>query len=480
MSWLETHWVAAVLLVVYTLVMLYHAYLGQRATHNLGDYYVGGRGMGGAVIGVSFFATYASTNSYIGHAGMGYAYGLPWLIMAALIVLFTALSWLVIAPRLRLFTASWESLTVPDYLERRFAARTPYLRVVSGLVILFSSLLYLVAIYKGAGSLFQVFLGIEYATAVLVTLLIVMGYTAIGGFFSVMRTDFLQGILMVMGALTIFWCVTDAAGGPGRLTELAVRADTAHLFTWNGGVPLVVLLGIALSGSLKLLVDPRQVTRFYALRDARSVRTGLWVAVLGIAVIQFCLFPVGIYTRFLVDGITDTDLIMPTLLNDPAVFPVWVADFLLVAMIAAAMSSMDSVLLVAATVLHRDLVGIARPDTDALRWTRWGVVGIAVVSAGIALRPPGGIVEMTIFSGSLYAVCFLPAILFGLHWLRGTVDAVLWSMLAGVVVLVGWLLAGLGDRLHEVFPALAVSCLLYALVSWRRPPALTAWPAQPG
>ncbi|MFM7120366.1 MAG: sodium:solute symporter family transporter [Gammaproteobacteria bacterium] len=370
MSWLLTHWVAAVLLLLYTLVMLYHAYLGQRATRNLGDYYVGGRGMGGAVIGMSFFATYASTNSYIGHAGMGYAYGLPWLIMAALIVLFTALSWLVIAPRLRLFTASFESLTVPDYLERRFAARTPQLRVVSGLVILFSSVLYLVAIYKGAGSLFQVFLGIEYDTAVLVTLLIVMGYTAVGGFFSVVRTDVLQGILMMVGAMTIFWCVTDAAGGVDRLPELAMRQDTAHLFTWNGGVPLVVLLGIALSGSLKLLVDPRQVSRFYALRDARSVRTGLWVAVLGIALIQFCLFPVGIYTRFLVDGVTDTDLIMPTLLNDPAVFPVWVADFLLVAMIAAAMSSMDSVLLVAATVFHRDLVGIARPQTNALRWTR--------------------------------------------------------------------------------------------------------------
>jgi len=475
-EWFQTHWVAVVLLVAYTALMIYHAWVGKRETRSLGDYYVGGRGMGGLLIGVSFFATYASTNSYIGHAGMGYAYGLPWLIMAALIVVFTGLSWMVIAPRLRLFTASWESLTVPDYLERRFAAQGPTLRVASGVVILVSSILYLVAIYKGAGTLFEVFLGIDYSSAVLLTLLIVMGYTAIGGFVSVVRTDFLQGLLMIIGAVTIFVCITSAAGGADRLPELATRPDTAHLFTWNAGIPLVVLIGIALSGSLKLLVDPRQVSRFYALRDERSVRTGFWVAVIGIAIIQFSLFPVGIYTRFLMDGVTDTDLIMPTLLNDPSVFPVWVADFLLVAMIAAAMSSMDSVLLVAATVFHRDLVGIVRPATDPMSWTRWAVVGIAVVSAWIALRPPGGIVEITIFSGSLYAVCFLPAILLGLHWRKGTARAVLASMLVGTVVLLAWLLTGLGDVLHEVFPALAASCLTYVIIALNSPPALDRWP----
>lgn len=293
-EWFQTHWVAVVLLAAYTALMIYHAWVGKRETRSLGDYYVGGRGMGGLLIGVSFFATYASTNSYIGHAGMGYAYGLPWLIMAALIVVFTGLSWVVIAPRLRLFTASWESLTVPDYLERRFAAQGPTLRVASGVVILVSSILYLVAIYKGAGTLFEVFLGIDYSSAVLLTLLIVMGYTAIGGFVSVVRTDFLQGLLMIIGAVTIFVCITSAAGGVDRLPELAARPDTAHLFTWDAGIPLVVLIGIALSGSLKLLVDPRQVSRFYALRDERSVRTGFWVAVIGIAIIQFSLFPVGI------------------------------------------------------------------------------------------------------------------------------------------------------------------------------------------
>jgi Na+/proline symporter len=111
-----------------------------------------------------------------------------------------------------------------------------------------------------------------------------------------------------------------------------------------------------------------------------------------------------------------------------------------------------------------------------MTWTRWAVVGIAIVSAWIALRPPGGIVEITIFSGSLYAVCFLPAILLGLHWRRGTAGAVLASMGVGTVVLLVWLLTGLGDVLHEVFPALLASCVTYGVIALASPPALARWP----
>lgn len=474
--WLTEHWLAVVLFAAYSLMLVHHARIGRRGTRDLGDYYLGGRRVGAFALGVSFFATFASTNSYVGHAGKGYEYGVPWFSLALLIVLFTWLSWTTVAPRLRRFTGHWDALTLPDYLHSRFGGRGPALRVAAGLVILLSSLLYLVAIFKGAGGLFQMFLDVPYEAAVGITLAIVMVYTSIGGFLSVVRTDVLQGALMVVGSVTIFYFVTDAAGGPLRLPELAGRPDTAGLFTWSPGIPFVVLLGIALSGSLKLLVDPRQISRFYALPDERSARTGMWVAIVGLLVIQGCLFPVGLYAHFLLDGVTDTDLIIPTLINDASVFPRWAADALMIAIVAAAMSSMDSVLLVAASVLYKDVVEVVRPAARPLTWTRGGVVALAMVSAVVALDPPGGIVEITIFSGSLYAVCFLPAILLGLHWRRGNAAAVLTSMALGVAVLLAWLAAGLSAHLHEVFPALAVSCAAYALVAWRTAPALAGWP----
>lgn len=478
MSWLSEHWLAAVLLVVYTLVLLYHAQVGRRESHNMRDYYVGGRNLGGIVVGISFFATFASTNSYIGHAGKGYEYGLPWMTLAVLIVIFTYVSWTVVAPRLRRFTSHWDALTLPGYLAARFGSDHRLLRTLAALVILFSSLLYLVAIFKGAGNLFERFLQIPYTAAVGVTLVIVMLYTSIGGFVSVVRTDVVQGILMIFGSVTIFAFVYSAAGGIGALQEMAQRPQTEHLFTMNAALPFVVLLGIALSGSLKLLVDPRQLSRFYALKDDHSVKVGIWVAVIGIAVIQFSLFPVGVMARALLDGVTDTDLVIPTLISDQAIFPLWVADCLIIAMVAAAMSSMDSVLLVAASVLYKDVVETIHPTAHPLTWTRLGVIGVACLAAFVALDPPGGIVEITIFSGSLYAVCFLPAILFGLHWKGGSAAGVITSMVLGMATLVSWMLLGPRDVVHEVFPALAASCLAYLGIARLTPPAIRQWPGE--
>ncbi len=477
LDWLSVHWLAGVLLIAYTAMLLHHARLGSRATRGVADFYVGGRNIGGVVVGVSFFATFASTNSYVGNAGKAYAYGAPWMVMAVMMVVATALSWLIVAPRLRRFTTHWDALTLPDYLTSRFPAEHERLRVLSAVVIVFSSLLYLVAIFKGAGNLFQTFLGVSYASAVGLTLVIVVGYTAIGGFVSVVRTDLVQGVLMLIGSVLIFTFVTRAAGGVGVLAELSAQTETEHLFRWNGGIPFVVLLGIALSGSLKLMVDPRQVSRFFALRDARSVRVGMWVSVFGIAFIMGMLFPVGLYARALLDGVSDTDLVVPLLVSDPSVFPIAVSDFLIVAMVAAAMSSMDSVLLVAASVLTRDLLRQRDPNSGTtVRATRVSVVSLAVVAAVVALNPPGGIVEVTTFSGSLYAVCFLPAILLGLHWRRGEALGVMWSMIAGIVCLLGWLALGLRDIAHEVFPALVVSLCMYVWFAYRRVPALGEWP----
>ena len=98
-----------------------------------------------------------------------------------------------------------------------------------------------------------------------------------------------------------------------------------------------------------------------------------------------------------------------------------------------------------------------------------GVIGFAIVAALLALNPPGGIVEITVFSGSLYAVCFFPAIVIGLHWRRGSARAVLASIAVGIPVLLIWIVTGLDDHVHEVFPALAASCLTYVLVALMSP-----------
>ena len=91
---------------------------------------------------------------------------------------------------------------------------------------------------------------------------------------------------MMIGAVLIFYFVTSAAGGIGAIAELSVMPDKQFLFEINGGIPFVVLLGISLSGSLKLIVDPRQTSRFFALKDEAALRSGMWVAIAGLTVVQ--------------------------------------------------------------------------------------------------------------------------------------------------------------------------------------------------
>ncbi|MCH8255278.1 MAG: sodium/proline symporter, partial [Gemmatimonadetes bacterium] len=192
MSWIGDHYPILLLLVAYTAVLAQHALAGRRQTKGLADYYVGGRSMGGIALGISFFATYSSTNSFIGFAGQTYSYGLPWLLFVPIITIFCIVSWRWVAPRLRQVTASLDSVTIPDFIGFRFGSDAA--RFSAGLIIVLASLLYMTAVFKGAGTLLATFLGIPYWGAIALVLVIVMLYTAVGGFISVVRTDVIQGI----------------------------------------------------------------------------------------------------------------------------------------------------------------------------------------------------------------------------------------------------------------------------------------------
>jgi Na+/proline symporter len=172
---------------------------------------------------------------------------------------------------------------------------------------------------------------------------------------------------------------------------------------------------------------------------------------------------VGIYARRIVPtGIEDTDLVVPTLLSE--VFGQGTSAFLMVAMVAAAMSSLDSVLLVMASTAERDVFAILRPgrsEDQEMWWTKAWVGLFAFITMLISLNPPGGIVELTAFSGALYGACFFPALVLGLHWKRGNGPAVIASFLTGIGVLLVWDLVPGSAILHEIFPAMILSTGVY-------------------
>jgi len=469
---LREFWLVHVLLALYTLLLAHHAHVGKKQTKVLADYYVGGRGMGGVVLGLSFFATYSSTNSFIGFSGQAHAWGTPWLLLVPFIIGFSFFAWAVVAPRLRVFTRSLDSLTVPDFIGFRFESTAA--RFLAAIIVLSASLFYMTAVFKGIGNLLETFMDIPYKVSIALVFVVVMIYTAVGGFISVVKTDAVQGVVMAVAAILLFTGTVSAAGGLGAIETIRQAPETSHLFTWGGGVAVPTLFGVLVAGTIKFAVEPRQLSRFYALESAQATRTGMVVSTLTFTAVYSLLVPVGLYARRIIPGnVEDTDLVVPTLLATEGVFTSLGAAFLLVAMVAAAMSSLDSVLLVMASTTERDIMGVFRPsgsDAAALRATRFYVAIFALVTAVIALNPPGGIVTLTALSGSLYGACFLPAIVLGLYWRRGSGAAVIGSYASGLAPLFLWRYTPWSEDLHQVFPALVLSLLTYVAISLAGPP----------
>ncbi len=466
---LQRYWPVHLLLAAYTLVLAWHAWSGSRRTRGIGDYYVGGRTMGGVALGLSFFATYSSTNSFVGFAGQAYAWGVAWTLLAPMAVLMSFVAWRWVAPRLRRFTVELGSLTVPDFIGFRFHS-TPA-RVLAAAIVLFASLFYMTAVFKGIGNLVEVFLQVPYEAAILLVFLVVMAYTMAGGFISVVKTDAVQGLVMVVAAAVLFAGTVRAAGGLGALAALQARPATRWLFDLDGALPFAYVLGVLFAGTIKFVAEPRQLSRFYALRSDAAARTGVIVSTLCFAFVYSLLVPLGLYARAIwPEGIEETDRIVPLLLTTPGVFGEGATAFLMLAMIAAAMSSLDSVLLVMASTAERDLVGVwrgAAPERAELRRTRVWVVVFAALTALIALRPPGGIVALTVLSGSVYAACFLPAVVLGLTWRGGNGAGVVGSFAAGLAALVIWPRTPWAGTVHAIFPAVAGSVFVYLLAARR-------------
>lgn len=463
---LREYWMVHSLLALYSVMLAHHAWTGNRKTKNLADYYVGGRNMGGWIIGLSFFATYASTNSFVGFSGQTYDWGVPWMLFIPTSVGLSLFAWLVIAPRLRSFTTAMDSLTLPDFIGFRFESTAA--RVFAALIVVAASFFYMTAVFKGIGNLLEVFLEIPYKLSIVIVFFIVMLYTMIGGFISVVKTDSVQGVVMIFAAILLFTGTVSAAGGLGAIAEVRSQDGGEALFNWGGGVAVPVLLGTMFAGLIKFAVEPRQLARFFALKGDRAIRTGMLVSTITFGFVFTLLIPIGLYARRIFpDGLGgDTDLVIPSLLSE--VFGQGTGAFLLVAMVAAAMSSLDSVLLVLASTTERDIVSVIKPrrsDKDQMFWTKGWVALFAFITMLISLNPPGGIVTLTAFSGSLYGACFFPAIVFGLHWKQGSGLAVMTSFTMGITTLLTWDLIPGSQVIHEVFPAMLISTLTYVIVS---------------
>ncbi len=470
-------------------------YFRHRATLGVDDYYVARRSIPGWVVSLAFFSTFASTNTYIGQAGQAFASGLSWAWVGVIWTVFCMLSWLLLGPRLRNQTVGLGSVTIPDYFDYRYRSLlSKPTRVLSALTILFATIWYMAGIAKGCAHLLDSVLGMPYEWGAAIILGITCVYTVMGGMYSVLWTDAVQGVMMLVVAVVMAAVPFLYAGGIGPLFEKL--ADVSHvsatgepigdgLLTFGALASLPYIVGIGLSVGMKQIAEPRCLVRFYSVNDAKGMRFAMiWTPIfLGVSLISV----MGLGA--LVHGMADDQEAAFLLQNTDQVVGFMLAKFdnsavtavCITGLFAAGMSSLASVMLIVGTAAVGDIWNLWRPSDSrkTVVGTQVAIVAYTALVFGVTLYPPAGIVELTSFAGAVFAAGFFPAVFGGLYLRWGTGHGAFWSMLAGMMATIGWRflvrfrVPGM-ESVHEVIPAFCLSLAVYFAVSMatqrHRPP----------
>jgi len=487
LDWLSQHWPVLLLTSIYLAFCLGVGwYFKEKATSGVESFYIAKRDIPGWVVSLAFFSTFASTNTYIGQAGKSFQFGLSWAWVGLFWSIFCVISWLVLGPRMRRQTAILGSMTIPDYFFFRYRSNFALsIRLLSAFVILFATLWYMTGITKGLGHVIASVLGIPYAFGTFAMVSITCAYTIWGGMYSVLWTDAIQGIMMITVAIIMVMLPFIYVGG---VDEMFVRlADTQHLdrsgepmgnglVTFGSLVSFFYILGIGLAVGMKQIAEPRCLIRFYSIDNAQSMRFAMiWTPIfLGISLI--CVMGLGALVHGMATDneaaylIQNTDEVVGFMLSkfdNPLVSGICIAG-----LFAAGMSSLASVMLIVGTAFVQDMWHLVKPmdEKKIVPRTRWTIVFYCAVLYLVTLFPPAGIVEMTAFSGAVFAASFFPAIFGGLYLRWGTDAGALVSMLTGILCCVIWRFGfrfrfeGLSD-IHEIIPAFILSMVVYLVVS---------------
>jgi sodium/proline symporter len=459
-------------LVGYLLVLLAIGFWGSRESHDLKGYYVAGKRLPSWVIAFSSNATGESAWLLLGLTGMGYAIGVHafWVILGE--VLGVAAAWVFVARPFKEYTDRFDAITVPDYLTDRFGGSGNAFRILSAIIILSMVMAYTAAQLTASGKAFDSFLGTGYTTGVWIGLAIVLFYTTVGGFKAVAYSDFLQGVLMLGCLVTLPLVAFPAAGGFTGVMGVLEAADPNLLKPMGefglsvAGVASAfgfVAIGFAFLGS------PQLLTRFMAARDQKEIVDGGFWAVLCVIGFDVGAVFAGMAGRVLFPGLADPETVLPEM--SAALFPAFFTGIFLVVVLAAIMSTVDSLLILASSVVVRDVWQKALgsdASERALSLIGKGVtVIIGAVGIVLALTEVRMVFYFVLFAWSGIAAAFTPAVLCSLFWKGTTRAGAIAGMVAGFVTTVLWVVL-FKERywdLYEMIPGFAAGFLFCIGVS---------------
>ncbi len=471
---LENSFAIMATFIVYLVAMFAIGYYAYKRTSNSADYFLGGRSLGPWTAALSAGASDMSGWLLLGLPGYAYASGVEAVWLAGGLLLGSWINWLVCAKRLRTYSIATDSLTIPEFLARRFGDKSKLIQSVSAFFILLFFLFYTSSGLVASGKLFETVFNLDYRYAVIIGTICVMSYTLFGGFLAVSWTDLIQGLLMSAALLIV--PIAAMQGGFNQLTVDLNTINPALLSLWNDakGEPLSAIAIISLvAWGLGYFGQPHILARFQATRSNKELSTARHIAVSWTALSMIGALLVGLIgfvyvSKTSIYGIADSETIFIILVN--AIFHPVIAGILLAAILAAIMSTADSQLLVSSSALAEDFYKqVFKPQAsseEVVKIGRIGVIFISVLALILATNPNSSVLGLVSYAWAGFGAAFGPAIVLSLYWPRMNRNGALAGIIVGGITIVVWkqLSGGIFD-LYEIVPGIVFSILAIVITS---------------
>ncbi len=446
---MDLRWIDYIILGLYVVGMVVIALVTRNRSKTVKDFlFAGKKGLNGWMSAFAYGTTYFSAVIFIGYAGkFGAQYGLAsvWIGIGNAII-GSLIAWLVLAKRTKLMTSRLESKTMSEFFGKRYGSDK--LKLFTAVVTFLFLIPYSASVYNGLSSLFEIVFGIDGWIIMLALAAITALYLFFGGYFATALSDFIQGIIMIIGVvlMVIFFLNNENVGW--NLSEL-VNNPELNWFTFgssNKGLygNTVSLLSLIFLTSFGVWALPQTVHKYHTVRDDKAIKQGTIVSTLFALIIGFGAYFVGALSGLFGDtGIFsgyNADNYVPLMLN--VVIPAGLMGVIAVLILSASMSTLSSVSLSSASVVAVDIYkGAIKKDASdkKVNWTM-RILCLVFIAISVILAilneffQISAIAYLMGLSWGTLAGCFIGPFVLGLLWKKTTKTAA-WVSVIGSLAL---------------------------------------------
>lgn len=473
---------------VYLLAMILIGAAYSKKNKSTDDFYLGGRTLGPLVTAMSAEASDMSSYLLMGLPGLAVVYGIAEASWTAIgLAVGTYVNWLIVAKRIRLYSQQTNAVTIPEFFSKRYKDEARVLSLIAALIIIVFFVPYTASGFSACGKLFSSLFGVDYKAAMIVSAVVIVLYTTLGGFSAASMTDLIQSIIMTVALVIVVVFGVSKAGGLDAVVENAKQLPAYFSMTstgdgMGGTKPYGALTIVStLAWGLGYFGMPHILLRFMAIEDSNKLKTSrriasVWVVISMIVAIFIGTVGVGMMKAGVIGSDFDGERIIieiSKLLSTHGVLPALIAGVILAGILAATMSTADSQLLAASSSASQDICisffKIKMSQKMTMLVARASVIIISVIGVIIALNEKSSIFRVVSFAWAGFGAAFGPLVLFSLFWKRTTKAGAIAGMVTGGVMVFVWKyaiakLGGIFD-IYELLPAFVLSALVIFVVS---------------